>query len=110
MRQQQWFGRDLDRLLHHVFGRVRDVADEAKPVAGVNHLSAEVGEAMVGNRTGLEVADVIRRVVHELHVPDAAAVSLLEPFEVHLEKIEPLHIGDDCGLCCLVRRFEIGGA
>jgi hypothetical protein len=33
---------------------------------------------------------------------------LLEPFELPLEKIETLHIGDNRRLSRLVRRFEIG--
>jgi DNA-binding transcriptional LysR family regulator len=37
MRQQQWFRRDFDCPLHHVLGRVRDVADKAEPVTGVDH-------------------------------------------------------------------------
>jgi hypothetical protein len=34
---------------------------------------------------------------------------LLEPFEFPLEKVEPLHIGDNRRLSRFVRRFEIGG-
>jgi hypothetical protein len=41
MRQQQGLGRDFDRLLHHVLGRVRDVADEAQSVTRADHLGTE---------------------------------------------------------------------
>jgi hypothetical protein len=35
---------------------------------------------------------------------------LLEPFEFHVEEVEPLDIGDNRRLSRLVSRFEIGGA
>src|SRR5215468_289038 len=57
---------------------------------------------------GLEIADVVWRVMHELRMPDAPPMRLLEAFEFPLEKIEPLHISDDRRLSRLVRRFEIG--
>ena len=41
MRQQQGFRRDIDRLVHHALGRVRDIADEAQPVADADHLGTE---------------------------------------------------------------------
>ena len=62
------------------------------------------------NCAGLEVADVVRRVMHQLHMADSPLMRLFQPFEFHLEKVEPLHIGDDCWLPRIVRRFEIGGA
>ena len=110
MRQQQRLGRDLDRLLHHVLGRVRDVADKAEPVTGADHLGAEFGEALMRDRAGLEIADVVRRVMHELQMPHAALMRFLQPFELAVEKVEALDIGDDRRLARLVRRFEIGGA
>ena len=109
VRQQQRLCRDLDRLLHHVLGRVRDIADKAEPVTGADHLGAEFGETVMGDGAGLEIADVVRRVVDELHVPDAALMRFLQPFELPLEEVEPLDIGDDRRLSRLVRRFEIGG-
>jgi hypothetical protein len=48
--------------------------------------------------------------MHQLHMADTPLMRLLQPFEFHLEKVEPLHIGDDRRLPRLVRRFEIGGA
>jgi hypothetical protein len=48
--------------------------------------------------------------VHELYVPDAAAMRLLKPFEFHVKKVEPLDIGNHRQLFRFVRRFEIGGA
>ena len=63
MRQQQGFGRDPDRLFDHVLGRVRDVADETKPVTGADHLGAERGEPLVRYGAGLEIANVTGRVV-----------------------------------------------
>ena len=93
-----------------VLGRVRDVADKPEPVAGADRLGAEFGQALVRDRAGLEIADIVRRVVHELHVPDAAPVRFFEPFELAVEKIQPLDIGDDRRLARLVRRVEIGRA
>ena len=90
MGQQQRLCRDFDRLLHRVLGRVRDVADEAQPVAGTDHLGAEGGEPLVRDRAGLEIADVVWRVVHELQVPDAALMRFLEPLELGFEKVETL--------------------
>ena len=93
----------------HGLGGVRDIADEAEPITGADHLGAEIGETLMRDRAGLEVADVVRRVMHELHMPDAAPMRLLQPFEFALEEVEPLDIGDNRRLSRLVRRFEIGG-
>src|SRR5215471_7496165 len=95
VRQQQRLCRDLDRLLCHVLGRVRDIADKAEPIAGADHLGAELGETLMRDCAGLEIADVVWRVMHELRMPDAPPMRLLEAFEFPLEKIEPLHISDD---------------
>ena len=43
-------------------------------------------------------------------MPDAAPMRLLQPFKLHFEEVESLHVGDDRRLSRLVRRFEIGGA
>ena len=110
MRQQQRLCRDLDRLHRRLLGRVRDVADQPETMAGADRLGAEFGEAPMRDRAGLEIADVVRRVVHELHMPYAAPVRLFEPFEPAVEKIQPLDIGDDRRLSRLVRRVEIGRA
>ena len=59
---------------------------------------------------GLEIANVVGRVVHELNVPDAELVCLLKPFELCLQKVEPLYVGDDRGLSGFVSGFEIGRA
>jgi hypothetical protein len=88
---------------------VGDIAEEAKPITGADHFGAEFGKALMGDGTRLEIADVVRRVMHELHMPDAPPMHFLEAFEFPLEKIEPLHIRDDRRLSRLVRRFEIGG-
>jgi len=48
-------------------------------------------------------------VMHELHMPDAPPMRLLEPFQLAVEEIEPLYVGYDCRVSRLVRRFEIGG-
>ena len=89
---------------------MRNVADEAQTMAGADHLGAKRGEPLVHDGAGLEIADVVGRVVHELNVPDAALVRFLEPFEPGLEKIEPFHVGDDRGLSRFMGCFEIGGA
>jgi hypothetical protein len=47
--------------------------------------------------------------MHELHMPDAPPMRLLEPFQLAVEEIEPLYVGYDRRLSRLVRRFEIGG-
>jgi hypothetical protein len=88
---------------------VRDIADKAKPVTGANHFGSEFGETLVGDCTGLEITDVVERVVYKLHMPDAPLMCFLQPFQLPVEEIEPLHIGDDRRLSRLVRRFEIGG-
>src|SRR4029077_18234962 len=63
--------------------------NRASKVASVFH------PALMSDCAGLEVADVVRRVMHQLHMPDATLMSLLQPFELLLEKVEPLHIGDN---------------
>ena len=47
------------------------------------------------HRTGLEIADIVRSVVHQLDMPDAALMRLLQSFEFQLQEVEPFHIGDD---------------
>jgi hypothetical protein len=89
---------------------VRDIADKAEPITGADHLGAESGETLMRDRTGLEVANIVARVVHQLDMPDAAPMRLLQPFKLHFEEVEPLHVGDDRRLARLVRHFEIGGA
>jgi hypothetical protein len=88
---------------------VRDIADKAEPITGADHFGAEFRQTLVGDCASLEIADVVRRVVHELHMPDAPLMCLLQPFQLPVEEIETLHIGDDRRLSCLVRRFEISG-
>ena len=58
---------------------------------------------------GLEVADVVGRVVHELHVPDAALVRFLEALELLLEEIEAFDVLHDGRLAGGMSRGEIGG-
>ncbi len=60
------------------------------------------------NGARLEIANVVGRVVHELHVPDAALMRFLEPLELPLEEIEAFHVTHDRGLPCFMRRLEIG--
>jgi hypothetical protein len=62
---------------------------------------------MVRNGPRLKVPNVVGRVVHELDMPDAALMSLLEPLKLLLQKIEPFHITHDRGLSGAVRRLEI---
>jgi hypothetical protein len=109
VRQQQRLRCDLDRLLRHVLGRVGDVADKAEPVTGADHFGAEFSETLMRDCTGLEITDVVERVVYKLHMPDAPLMCFLQPLQLPVEEIEPLHIGDDRRLSRLVRRFEIGG-
>src|SRR6266851_4738800 len=81
-----------------------------RPLSGVGPIARDPSTAVCDNSSGLVVADVVRRVVHELHVPDAVPVRFLQPFKLLFKEVEPLHIGDDCRLSRLVRRFQIGGA
>ena len=110
VRQQQRLCRDLDRLHRHFLGRVRDVADQPETVAGADRLGAEFGQPVMRDGAGLEIADIVRRVMDELHMPDAALVRLFEPFEPAVEKIQPLDVGDDRRLAGFVGRVEIGRA
>jgi hypothetical protein len=48
---------------------VRNIADKAEPMAGPDHLGAEVGEAIMCNGARLEIADIVRRIMDELQVP-----------------------------------------
>ena len=79
-------------------------------MTGADHLGAELGQTLMRDGAGLEIADIVRRVVHELHVPYAALMRFFEPFEFAVEKIEPLDIGDDRRFARSVRRVEIGRA
>ena len=92
---------------HCCLGRVRDITDKAEPVTGADHFGPEIGETLIGDCTGLEIPDVVRRVVHELHMPDTPPMRLLQPFEFPLEKVETLDIGNNRRLPCPVRRFKI---
>jgi len=85
------------------------IADEAQPITGADHFGAEFSQPIMGDGARLEIADVVGRVMHELHVPDAPPMRLLQPFQLPLEKVEPLHIGNNRRLSRQVRGFEIGG-
>ena len=88
---------------------MRDVADKAEPITGSDHFGSEFGETLMGDCTGLEITDFAERVVYKLYMPDAPLMCFLQPLQLPVEEIEPLHIGDDRRLSRLVRRFEIGG-
>src|SRR5262245_59503037 len=60
------------------------------------------------NCARLKVADVIGRVVDELHVSNAALMRLFEPFKLHLKEIQALNIPNDSGLSRPMRRLKIG--
>jgi hypothetical protein len=47
MGQEQGLGRDFDRLLHSVFGRMRNVADKPEPVARADYLGPVRGEPLM---------------------------------------------------------------
>jgi hypothetical protein len=108
VRQQQRFCRRLDRLNDGVLGCMGDIAYHAEPVTGLDHLGAKRCQSVVRQRAGLEIADVVRRIVHQLCVPHAALVRLFQPFELPLEEIEPLDVHDDGWLPHRMRRLEIG--
>ncbi len=75
-----------------------DIAYKAEPMTGADDLGAELGETPMRHGAGLKVADVVGRVVHELQVPDATLMRFLQPLELAVDKVEPLHIGNDRGL------------
>jgi hypothetical protein len=87
-----------------------DVAYDTESVTCLDCFGAEWGEPLVRHRAGLKVADVVRRVVHELRVPDATLVRLLEPFELRLGEVEPFDVHHDGRLPRSVRRFKIGSS
>ena len=60
------------------------------------------------HHAGLKVADVVGRVVHELNVPDAALMRLLEPLELALKEVEPFNVTHDRGLPRCMRGLQIG--
>ena len=62
----------------------------------------------MGDNTGLEVANIVRRVVHELDVPYAALMRLFEPLQLSLKEIEPFYIAHDGGLPRRMRGLQIG--
>ncbi len=64
MGQEQGLGRDFDRLLHRVFGRMRNVADKSEPVARADYLGPVRGEPLMSDDASLEVTDVVGGVVH----------------------------------------------
>src|ERR1700730_17817203 len=64
----------------------------------------------MGDGAGLEVADVVWRVMHQLQVPDAALMCFLKSLKLPVEEVEPFHVGDDRGLSRLMGRLEIGRA
>jgi len=109
VREQQGFSSDLDRLHDRVLGRMRDVAYDTEPVTCLDRLGAKGSEPFVGHCAGLEVANVVRRIVHELSVPHTALLRLLEAFELHLEEVEPFDVHHDGRLPRFVRRLQIGG-
>jgi hypothetical protein len=55
------------------------VADKTKPVTRADNLGAKIGESLMGDGTGLEIADLVRRVVNELQVADPAPMRFFEP-------------------------------
>ena len=88
---------------------MRDVAYDTEPVTCLDRLGAKGSEPFVGHCAGLEVANVVRRIVHELSVPHTALLRLLEAFELHLEEVEPFDVHHDGRLPRFVRRLQIGG-
>ena len=65
---------------------------------------------MMGDGAGLEIADVVGRIMHKLHVADAPLMRFLQSLQPPVEKIEPLYVGDDRWPLCFVRRLEISRA
>ena len=95
MREQQGFGRHANRLFHGRLGGVGDVDDDAEAVARANDVRTERRQSVVSHRAGLKVADVVRRVVHELHRAHAATVRFLQTLELLLQEVESLDVDDD---------------
>ena len=58
----------------------------------------------------LEIANLVRRVMHELCMPHTALVCLFEPFELHFEEVEPFDVHDYGRLPDRVCRLDIGSS
>jgi hypothetical protein len=70
--------------------RVRDVADEAELMTSADHLGTKFGEPAMRDGASLEVADVVGRVVHALHVSDARADALPPAAQASPRESRPL--------------------
>jgi hypothetical protein len=86
---------------------MRYVADKSEPMACTNHLSAESSEPVMRDHAGLEIANIVWGVVHELDVPDAALVRFLEPLELPLKKIQSFNVAHYGRSARCVRGFQI---
>jgi hypothetical protein len=87
-----------------------DVADKTKPMQCPDRVRPEWGKAVMRHHADLEVADIVRRVMHKLGVPDTAFVGFLKPFEFHFQEVEPFDIHHDRRLPSPVRRVQIRGS
>ena len=84
---------------------MRHVADESESMACANYLRPKWGKPVMSNGAGLEIADVVGRVVHKLDMPDPTPMRFLKPFQLPLKKIQPFNVSHEgrvargmCGL------------
>ena len=84
------------RALHQRQRAVRDVDDDAELVAAAYDLGAEVGQAVVHRRRGLDVAQLVDAVVRELQVTQVmVSPRLVDAIDLPFEKIGALGRYDD---------------
>ena len=79
-------------------------------MTGLDHLRAKRGQPVMRDDAGLEIADVVGGVMHQLEMPDAALVCFLEALQFHLEKVEAFDVGHDRGLPRFMRGLQFGRA
>ena len=90
-------------------GAVREVDQDAEPVALLHDRLAELGQAVVLGLLGLEIADRVADVVHELDVADAQVVGRLQLACRSLSrKLAPSTDSTTCGSPLSARSTSLG--
>ncbi len=64
-----------------------DIDDKSQSLASADYFRTIRSEPVMCNDASLEIADIVGRLVHQLNVPDAALMRLLEPFEFALKEV-----------------------
>src|SRR6266498_4108414 len=107
VREHRRLARRLCRRPDAVHRRVGHVDEHPQPVHLADHVAAERGEAAVPRRLGLDVAQLVDPVVHQLDRADPAIVGLLDTVEPALEEIAALDGQDGGGSPAAPRVLEI---